>query len=291
MSDIFISHSHADRDFVELLQNKLTGAGFTVWRDTGLVPGTNWREEIDRAIQEASTVVVTVTPQAMASAYVNYEWAFAWGAGMKIIPILLEKTALHPRLESLQFLDFTSHIARPWDALIDLLRKQKERQVDGIRPVGQIHGYSGEWQIRTTFSEWQDQPVVGNDRVVFEGTMFLLLSADGQRGSGTQTGQLHTSIGTWKATYQVANQVTNAYITQDGCLHIHLQVLMRRRIAGDPPPPPYRDELFGTGRFEVILSPARDSSRLLAGGHHYPSGYIQEAAESYKYLGLFGATP
>ena len=92
MYDVFISHSHENRDFAELLQNKLTDAKFTVWRDTALVPGEDWREEIDHEIQQASVIIVMITPQAMASAYVNYEWAFAWGIGSKIIPILLEKT-------------------------------------------------------------------------------------------------------------------------------------------------------------------------------------------------------
>jgi hypothetical protein len=62
-----------------------------------------------------------MTPEAKASEYVTYEWAFAWGAGIKVIPVLLKRTELHPRLESLQYLDFTNRTARPWDALIELL--------------------------------------------------------------------------------------------------------------------------------------------------------------------------
>ena len=64
---------------------------------------------------------------------------------------------------------------------------------------------------------------------------------------------------------------------------------MRKRIEGDTPPPPFRDELFGQGRFEVILSPKYDSPYTLEGKHHYPSGYIQEAKEEYKYIGFFSA--
>jgi hypothetical protein len=289
MNDIFISHSHADSDFAEILHSKLIAAGFTVWRDTVMVPGADWRKEIDRAIQEASALIVMITSQAKASEYVTYEWAFALGAGVKIIPLLLEQTKLHPRLESLQYLDFTNRTVRPWDKLIELLRKQKESRIHGIPPAGPIHGYSGEWQVTTTFLRWQGRPVDENDRVVFDGTMFLLLAADGQNGSGTQTGELNVSIGNWEATYQVANQITKAHVTQDGGLHIFIQVLSRKRIKGPQPPPPYRDDLFGKGQFDVTLHQAQGNARVLEGGHNYLSGYPQEATETYKYIGFVAA--
>lgn len=291
MSHILISYSHEDSDFAEILNTRLTAAGFEVWADTDIRASQDWREEIDHAIQRAAALIVIISPQSRASEYVTYEWAFAWGAGVTIVPILLEKTEIHPRLESLQYLDFTNRNARPWDKLIEQLRKKIEMTAEGIPPVGRIHGYSGEWKIRTEFEKWQDRPVNKDDgdRVELDGSMFLLLSADGQRGSGTQTGKLHATIGHWSATYQVANQVTNAYLGQDGTLHIFLQVLSRTRIKGDAPPPPYRDELFGGGSFEVTLSPAHDRPGTLTGGHTYPSGYRQEAIETYEYEGLFGA--
>jgi hypothetical protein len=292
MSHILISYSHHDSDFVENLHNRLTNAGFDVWIDTDILASQDWREEIDHAIQRAAALIVIITPRSRASEYVTYEWAFAWGAGVTIIPILREKTEkIHPRLESLQYLDFTNPNSRPWERLVELLRRKKDMTADGIPPMERIHGYSGQWKITTEFAKWQDQPVEkgDGDRVEFDGSMFLLLSADGQRGFGTQTGQLHVSIGDWSATYQVANQVTDARMAQDGSLHIFIQVLSRTRIKGDLPPHPYRDELFGRGHFEVTLLPSHGSPRTLTGGHTYPSGYRQEAKETYKYEGFFGA--
>jgi hypothetical protein len=67
-------------------------------------------------------LIVVVTPSAKASEYVTYEWAFAWGVGVKVIPVLLEPTPLHPRLEVLQYLDFSIRSARPWDKLLARLR-------------------------------------------------------------------------------------------------------------------------------------------------------------------------
>ncbi len=291
MSHTLISHSHKDSDFAEILRNKLTDAGFDVWVDTDIRASQDWREEIDHAIQRATALIAIITPQASASQYVTYEWAFAWGAGITIIPILLEKTQLHPRLEALQYLDFTNRNSRPWDRLVELLRKQKDMTADNIPQIRRVHGYSEEWKITTNFLRWQDQPVRRDDgdRVVFDGSMFFLLSADGQRGSGAQSGELHVSIGKWSATYQVANQITNARLAQDGSLHIFVQVLSRTRIKGDPPAPPYRDELFGKGSFEVTLNPCRDSPRTLTGEHTYASGYPQVAEETYTYESFWGA--
>jgi hypothetical protein len=82
-----------------------------------------WRRGIDDAIKGAFVLTVVMTPEAKASEYVTYEWAFAWGAGVKVIPLLLKRTQLHPRLESLQYLEFTNRHTRPWDALIALLRE------------------------------------------------------------------------------------------------------------------------------------------------------------------------
>ncbi|MEI7695461.1 MAG: toll/interleukin-1 receptor domain-containing protein [Chlorobium sp.] len=137
MNHVFISHSHADSDFAEILDNKVTEGGFTVWRDVVIHGGADWRKEIDLAIKDAFALIVIMTPEAKASEYVTYEWAFAWGAGVKVIPIMLRKTESHPRLEALQYLDFTNRIARPWDSLLKLLSEaevSKPQEVKAIKP-------------------------------------------------------------------------------------------------------------------------------------------------------------
>lgn len=121
MNHIFISHSHEDGDFADICKSKLTQAGLTAVTDTDIRGGEDWRKDIDRKIQEADAVVVVVTPEAKNSEYVTYEWAFARGVGVEVVPILLKETKLHPRLESLQHLDFTNRAARPWDNLIKRL--------------------------------------------------------------------------------------------------------------------------------------------------------------------------
>jgi len=124
MSHVFISYKHDDLDFAENLKAKLENAGFKTWMDNDkLRAGKEWRNDIDKNIKEAFAFIVIMSPEAKASEYVTYEWAFAWGAGIDVIPVLYEKTELHPRLEALQFLDFTNKTHRPWDNLIAEIKK------------------------------------------------------------------------------------------------------------------------------------------------------------------------
>lgn len=117
---VYISYKHEDKNFADMLTRQLQVAGFTVWLDTEyLRAGENWREAINVAIQDAFALVLVISPEAKTSEYVTYEWAYAQGAGVKVVPVLLRATdKLHPQLEQLQYLDFTDRARPPWDKLI-----------------------------------------------------------------------------------------------------------------------------------------------------------------------------
>lgn len=120
----FISHSKEDGDFAENLKNRLKEKGFLGWIDTDVLEaGVDWRQEIDDAILGSKGVILILSPESKKSEYVTYEWAFALGLGLKIVPLLLKETPIHPRLEVFQYLDFTNRRARPWDRLLFLLRE------------------------------------------------------------------------------------------------------------------------------------------------------------------------
>src|SRR2546428_9488081 len=106
MRHVFISYQHNDGDFAENLISRIEKVGLETWVDNDhLQAGEDWRTEIDQAIKDAFALIVIMTPEARSSEYVTYEWAFAWGAGVKVIPILYKETKLHPRLEALQYLN------------------------------------------------------------------------------------------------------------------------------------------------------------------------------------------
>ena len=100
MSHVFISYARKDAEFAETLRGRVEDAEFDVWMDSILPAGFDWRQEIDQAIRQAFVVLLVVTPDSRASEYVTYEWAFALGLGLKVIPVVYKPTTLHPRLES-----------------------------------------------------------------------------------------------------------------------------------------------------------------------------------------------
>jgi hypothetical protein len=50
---------------------------------------------------------------------VTYEWGYALGYGVRVIPLLLEQAELHPRLSVLHHLDFRDTRRAPWTKLFD----------------------------------------------------------------------------------------------------------------------------------------------------------------------------
>jgi hypothetical protein len=126
---VFISYCHNDGDFAENLASKLKDNGLKYWMDeTALEGGDEWREEIDRSIRDSSVLVLVVTPESKDSFYVTYEWIFALGAGLKVVPVKLKKIEPHPRLRKIHHHDFTNRRARPWDKLIADLKSICDRE-------------------------------------------------------------------------------------------------------------------------------------------------------------------
>jgi CheY-like chemotaxis protein len=120
MPQVFISYASSDAIFADLAKMKLDAAKIQVWLDQGaLRAGAEWRNAIDEGISSSHVLVVVITPASCKSAYVTYEWAFAIGKGIKVIPILREGNVedLHPRLAVLQYLDFRDPKALPWASL------------------------------------------------------------------------------------------------------------------------------------------------------------------------------
>ncbi len=133
---LFVSYAHVDMRFVRLLEAKLK-ENFRVWIDDQLDAGDDWQEAIDDAIRKSFAVIVVISPASSKSKYVTYEWSFAMGLGLPVIPVLLENIPMdnastdsdlkiHPRLSKFQYLDFTSPFIEPWEPLINRLRKAQQ---------------------------------------------------------------------------------------------------------------------------------------------------------------------
>jgi formylglycine-generating enzyme required for sulfatase activity len=86
MADIFISYAKADRALSERLAKDLVTRGYTVWWDTNLLSGENFREVIVRELAAAQFVIVIWTQTSVRSEWVLSEAERA-RAQNKLIPV------------------------------------------------------------------------------------------------------------------------------------------------------------------------------------------------------------
>jgi tetratricopeptide (TPR) repeat protein len=154
---VFISYKHEDEDFAKVLINRVEKAGFKTWVDHDqLHVGDDWRNGIDEAIKNSFALIVIITPEAKASEYVTYEWAFAWGAGIKVLPVIYKDTPLHPRLEALQYLNFTSNATLPWEALLHTIQKIADTFSPSMPPIPQNTSPTQYSESQKTKEFWLD---------------------------------------------------------------------------------------------------------------------------------------
>src|SRR6266550_590254 len=73
MADIFISYAREDRQKAEWLSAALRDAGWSVWWDRGILPGSTFEQVIAHELSTARCVVVLWSAAARASNWVQVE--------------------------------------------------------------------------------------------------------------------------------------------------------------------------------------------------------------------------
>ncbi|MCU0479637.1 MAG: FHA domain-containing protein [Anaerolineae bacterium] len=134
MAHIFLSYSEEDAPLAQSAQKAIEAAGFDVWIDPAKARYMDviWHHGIDNAIGGSFAMVVILTPQSLQSALVTYEWSFALGIGVTVIPVLFKEAQIPRRLLVLKCLDFSA--TPSWDDLTDLLKEAQDAyNPDSIR--------------------------------------------------------------------------------------------------------------------------------------------------------------
>lgn len=86
---VFISYSRVDTEFAHNLYSQLKGLGFKLWRDrTDMEIGEDWWQQIEEAIESSVTMVLCLSPAALASPVVKEEWLHARRKGIRVMPII-----------------------------------------------------------------------------------------------------------------------------------------------------------------------------------------------------------
>jgi tetratricopeptide (TPR) repeat protein len=89
MSDVFISYSRLDKDFVGQLRDALTQNEQDVWIDwEDIPPSQSWWNEIQKGIAKANNFVLVLSPNSMSSPICQMEIEYARELKKRIIPVL-----------------------------------------------------------------------------------------------------------------------------------------------------------------------------------------------------------
>jgi len=109
---VFLSHSHADRQFCTRLANDLQGKGIRVWIDEAeMQVGDSLIEKISKAISEMEFVAVVLSKSSVESQWVRKEVGIAMtqeieGKRVKVLPLLLEECDVPSFVQDKIYADF-----------------------------------------------------------------------------------------------------------------------------------------------------------------------------------------
>jgi HEAT repeat protein len=150
MAHAFISYSRNNHAFIkqfedEHLRRQTLGlVNFDLWIDEHKIgPGREWTEAIDDNIRGAFALVLVMSQESLASGYVQYEWAFARGARVEVIPVMIDSTApdkLLMMIRKSQWLSFTNG-RYPWEQLYARLNELAPKTSDVSRIVASARQY------------------------------------------------------------------------------------------------------------------------------------------------------
>ena len=104
MGHIFISYSHKDTAYAHGLANNLQSMGFDVWIDERLDYGSQWPLEIQKQLDTCDAFILIMTPNSLASDWVQSELQRAKRKLKPIFPLLL-KDEPWLSVESTQYYD------------------------------------------------------------------------------------------------------------------------------------------------------------------------------------------
>lgn len=108
--DIFLSHSSRYKYITAKIVHILEEQNYTVWWDTELTPAQEWRNEIEKKIQESHYFLYLLSPESIRSHYCQKEYNLAVDKSLKFIPVLIHpdaKTELPQQIGTIQLVDFT----------------------------------------------------------------------------------------------------------------------------------------------------------------------------------------
>jgi len=138
-----MSYSRRELGFVDDLVSKLEGEGYYVWLDYRvLIPGTPWKGQIDKGLNDADTVLLVVSQASLASKYVALEWQHFLDMNKRVILLIFEAVDLPPELEKYEWVDFRGS----YQAGLAELFSQLKQPIQEEHPVPET-GFKAPWVV------------------------------------------------------------------------------------------------------------------------------------------------
>jgi hypothetical protein len=142
---VFISYSRRDQAFVERLSTDLRAAHVQVWRDVeSIAPGTNWQEEIEKALLGAPLLLHIASSNTTESRWMDQELEMYLEHGGKVIPLVLddagENYLLNSMLGTVQWVDFRDDYRSALRSLLEGIGYLQQEQ-PAKAPVQKSKGY------------------------------------------------------------------------------------------------------------------------------------------------------
>lgn len=129
---IFMSYSRRELGFVDDLVSQLEQKGYDVWLDYRvLIPGSPWKEQIDKGLDESDTVLLVISKASISSQYVELEWRHFLDMKKRMILLIFEAVDLPEELEKFEWVDFRGS----YQAGLDELFSQLEKPIQEEHPV------------------------------------------------------------------------------------------------------------------------------------------------------------
>jgi hypothetical protein len=137
----FVCYARYDLAFVLALATALRDRGIPIWIDQWCIePGADWNRAIDAALHACASVLIVLSPEAVASDEVRGELTVALSTRKHVIPVLhrpLSESEIPRQLRLRQWIDFTQS-TEVSEASLDLLVRAVRREEKG-RAVSLTH--------------------------------------------------------------------------------------------------------------------------------------------------------
>lgn len=150
MTDVFISYSRRDKDFVVRLHGALAAVQRNTWVDWEDIPATaDWWKEVTGGIAQADAFVFVISPDSVRSEVCRNEIEYAISSGKRFVPLLYRtldmdaQKIMHPAISTHNWIYFRD--TDDFDAAFKLLINALDTDLSNVRAHTRLLVRANEW--------------------------------------------------------------------------------------------------------------------------------------------------